>query len=72
MLGNSRLRPTSVCWADKDSSAFKLNVVTEKEAARMPKYSIRVTRIGIQPDKYKPLSLSPVELDVIRFKRAKV
>ena len=38
----------------------------------MPKYSIRVTRIGIQPDKYKPLSLSSVELDVIRFKRAKV
>src|SRR2546428_54541 len=38
----------------------------------MPKYSIKIRRITVQPDKYKPLSLSPVELETIRFKRAKI
>src|SRR6266705_660264 len=38
----------------------------------MPKYSIKIERITLQPDKFKPLSLAPVELEVIRFKRAKV
>ncbi len=38
----------------------------------MPKYSVKIERITVQPDKYKPSSLVPVELEVIRFKRAKV
>ncbi len=38
----------------------------------MPKYSIKIERITVQPDKFKPVSLAPVELEVIRFKRVKV
>ncbi len=29
-----------------------------------------VNRITVQPDKYKPLNLAPVELEVLRLKRA--
>lgn len=36
------------------------------------RYSIKVKRITVQPDKYKPLNLDPVELEVLHLKRAKI
>lgn len=35
-------------------------------------FTIKVYRIVVQPDKYKPVSLKPVELEVLRLKRALV
>jgi len=35
-------------------------------------FTITVNKIAVQPDKYKPISLKPIELEVLRLKRALV
>ncbi len=43
-----------------------------REKRRDAVTSIRVNAITVQPDRYKPTSLDPVELEHLRAKRAKV
>ena len=44
--------------------------VSDSTEFHFPSVSITITKIVLQPDKYKPLSLEPVELEPIQFKRA--
>jgi hypothetical protein len=37
-----------------------------------PLFSVRIVKIVLQPDKYKPVSMKPVELEAIQLKRARV